>query len=494
MTADPYGILIELGYAAGIGALIGIERAHSERSAVLHQTSGGNAVDGDANGTADAGEGGGPRAGEGDGGRAGREAVDTPSGQAHAAAAAGAPNPDAAGAVGLGVRAAGDAPVAEVLGARTFSLLAVLGWLAGYASGQFPWVVAAGLVAVAAMMAVRHLREVGQGVTTEVAGVLAYLLGAAVRFDRSTAVAVGLLTTLLLISKPWIHGLMPRVRRVDLTSTLQVLILLAVVIPLLPDLAVDPWGAVVPREIGWFVLLIGGISYVGYFFTRILGERRGAGIMGVVGGLSSSTALTTAMSQQARANPAAIPAGQLATFVANTMMFGRVLAVAAVIAPELARELAPSMVAMGVVTLTGAAWSWRVLGNRTLGSEQTAALAKLKNPFALLPALQWGAIIAVILIAATVAHQALGDRGLFVAAAVAGVADVDAITLAASRHVTAASISSDSAATAVTIAVVANTIFKGSVALAIGRRAFGDRIAAVFAIAIVVGLGIAVAL
>jgi uncharacterized membrane protein (DUF4010 family) len=150
-----------------------------------------------------------------------------------------------------------------------------------------------------------------------------------VHYERSLAVAVALATTALLISKPWLRAVMPRLRRVDLTATLQLAIVLAVVLPLLPQTAIDPWGILRPREIGWFIVLIAGISYVGYVASRLWGEQRGAGVTGLVGGLTSSTAVTAAMAQAA----CAIPDERLGACRVRRQRddVGRVVVVAAVI-------------------------------------------------------------------------------------------------------------------------------------------------------------------
>src|SRR6188472_3870316 len=102
----------------------------------------------------------------------------------------------------------------------------------------------------------------------------------------------------------------------DLVATLQLLILVAIVLPVLPSEASDPWGVLAPRRIGIFVVLIAGISYVGYVLHRLLGDRNSAGITGLVGGLASSTAVTVAMSQRVRADQSFREPAQLAICLA----------------------------------------------------------------------------------------------------------------------------------------------------------------------------------
>lgn len=381
------------------------------------------------------------------------------------------------------------------MGARTFALLALVGWTAALLGDQFTWLPPLALAAVAALVTAGFVtRDTGPGLTTEVAALLTFGLGMLVHYERSLAVALALATTALLISKPWLLAVMPKLRRVDLTATLQLAIVLAIVLPLLPRTAVDPWGILKPREIGWFVVLIAGISYVGYVASRLWGEHRGAGVTGLVGGLASSTAVTAAMAQAARRDSSMTGSAQLAVFAANAMMFGRVVVVAAVIDRAVALRLAAPMGAMGLVVLAAALWQWRRLRTdapRSGDTSSSGALAGLKNPFALLPALKWGAVMVGVLLLAAFAREYLGDRGVVAVAAASGIADVDAITLTVTRSVRLGELGVDLAALAVTVAVMSNTLVKAGIAVVAGGRGFGVPVARVLVAAAVLGVGVA---
>ena len=397
-----------------------------------------------------------------------------------------------------GIVDAGSKPRELPMGARTFALLALVGWTAALLGDHFAWLPPLTMAGVAALVIAGFVtRDTGPGLTTEIAALLTFGLGMLVHYERSLAVALALTTTALLISKPWLLAVMPKLRRVDLTATLQLAIVLAVVLPLLPTVAVDPWGILRPREIGWFVVLIAGISYVGYVASRLWGEHAGAGVTGLVGGLTSSTAVTAAMAQAARRDPSMIDSAQLAVFVANAMMFGRVVVVAAVIDRSVALRVAAPMTAMGLAVLAAALWQWRRLradAPRKDGTASSEALAGLKNPFALLPALKWGAVMVGVLLLAAVAREYLGERGVVAVAAASGIADVDAITLAVTRSVQLGELRVELAALAVTVAVMSNTLVKAGIAVVAGGRGFGVPVARVLVAAAILGVGIALAL
>ncbi len=378
------------------------------------------------------------------------------------------------------------------LGVRTFAILALFGWMCAVLGDPLPWLPPAGLLITGGLIAAHYLRvgDKDLGLTTEVAAVTTCALGMLVHYQRDLAVAAGLAVTLLLIAKPWFRQAISRLRRIELVSTLQLVIVFAVVLPLLPVEARDPWGVLSPRKIGLFIVLIAGIGYAGYVAHRVFGASRGAGITGLIGGLVSSTAVTVAMAQQSRSDERLRVPGQLSTFLANAVMFVRVLVVTAFLDLGVAEILAVPLGLMGAVMLAGAGWKFLELRRASPGegAGDPGEAVLLANPFALVPAIKWGAVLSAVLVAMAVARQYFGAQGLYVAAAAAGVADVDAVTIAVSRQSQEGTLAVAAASLAVTIAVVSNMVMKGTMAVGLGRAGYGRPIALVFAVAVAVGV------
>jgi uncharacterized membrane protein (DUF4010 family) len=368
-----------------------------------------------------------------------------------------------------------------ILGARTFALIGLVGWLLALASERMAWVFPAGLLAIASLVLAQHLRDRDVGLTTEVAALVVALLGGAVHVDAALAVGLGLITTFLLAAKPWTRSMVVRLRRIEVTATIQLMVLVAIVLPLLPSEPLDMWDALPPRKVGMFVVLLAGVQYVGYVLTRVLGSRRGVGLTGLLGGLGSSTAVTVSMSRAARETPDLIPDARLAVFLANLVMPVRVVVITWLVSPATGLRVAIVLAGMVVVLLGAALWQWRSIRS---DGERTAAKVELSNPLSLWSALSWGAVLCAVLFASKLATFYFGQRGFLVAALVSGLADVDAVTLASAEQASDQSVSVGFAALAIAIAVTANTVTKAVMAVSAGGRRFGLPIAVVFGVAI----------
>ena len=361
------------------------------------------------------------------------------------------------------------------MGARTFALLSLLGWISVKVGGDGQAMPIAVLALASLMIGLYYHETSGsdRGLTTEVAALAAPLLGMLLTRDALLAVAVAVIVTLLLLSKPWFRAWIPKLHREDLTATMQLLLVFAILLPLLPGRTLDPWGVLSPRKVGWMVALIASVDFLGYALNRVLGARRGALMTGLVGGLVSSTVVTVTMSRRAREDAALQGSGQVAVMLACSVMGLRVAILAGVVGgPLLARPLALPMAAMVLVLLGCSAWIYRS-GAMQVGGEEMP----VKNPFQLTRAAAWGLALATVLLVSAAARAWFGDRGLLFAAGLSGLADVDPITLAVSSQVRGVGLSATTATLAIILAIAANTLAKAGFAWISGGRAFGQRLA-----------------
>lgn len=178
----------------------------------------------------------------------------------------------------------GDPPV-EFLGVRTFAVLSLVGFAAALAARELPLVAPFTLAGISLLVISMYWRytEAGVGITTEAAAIGSCALGMLCAYHHQAAGVLALLLTVLLASKGFAHQTVRKMKRVELTDTLKFLVVILIILPLLPREALDPYGVLKPYKVGLLVVLISGISFVGYFLTRILGAQKGLGLTGVLG-------------------------------------------------------------------------------------------------------------------------------------------------------------------------------------------------------------------
>jgi uncharacterized membrane protein (DUF4010 family) len=386
-------------------------------------------------------------------------------------------------------------------GLRTFILFATVGALAGWLSEQLdtPGIFIATLVSVSAGVFVAYLvharAKPGEGgMTTELAAIAVLLLGGVAMLGHSgLSVALAIVVSVVLAYKQPLHGLVERIGRADLLAGLRLLVATFIVLPLLPDRTIDPWGTLNPYKLWLLVILIAGLSLAGYVATRWLGSGRGTAITGLTGGLVSSTAVTLAFARRSRAETAERDSALLACgiLIAWTVMFVRVMVEVAVVHPALLGALMVPFGTMGVAALLLAGFFYlrrqRVV--RKPGDAGDEADVPLSNPFSLTSAARFAALFAVVLMVVALVQKYFPGQGLLLVAAIAGLTDVDAITLSMAEYAKGGG-GAGTAASAIVIASLSNTVVKTGMVAVLGGRDLRRLILVAGAVIVAVGLAV----
>ncbi len=384
----------------------------------------------------------------------------------------------------------------RTVGLRTNGLAGLLGGVWGaLAAASGP----VGLIALAVAFAVtsgtiavfrnrENTAEGKFGVTTVIAAMLSFTLGAyAVLGDAVVASAAAVATVVALAAKPALHGFLGRLTFAELQSGLLLLVMTVILLPLLPDRTIGPYGTVNPFQLWLMTILIAVISFVGYVAIKLVGERRGIIVTGLAGGLVSSTAVTMTMAKLAREHPerrGPLIAGAL---FASAVMAARVLVLVGVTALPLLAAIALPIGLAGLALAGGGIYFLRG-GSVDADDSQTLLLG---NPFELSTVLKFGALLTVIGILVTLALQFGNATSSYLLAAISGIADVDAITLSMSQ-IGSSAVNRELAANSILIVVASNTLSKTALGWWSGGRAVGIRLAAVSVISLAAGvIGIA---
>lgn len=356
-------------------------------------------------------------------------------------------------------------------GVRTFALIALSGAIAGYLGANLglDWLALAMFVAVAALiigMYVITARRGDTGITTEVSALLAFLLGllcAHGQLQLASWVAVAM--ALLLALKDWLHQLASRINATDVEATLKFSIVTLIILPLVPDVnyGPPPLDVINPYKIWLMVVLISALNFSSYLLIKFVGTEHGVGIAGLLGGLASSTAVTLGFSQRSRQEGEDASALALGIVLAWTVMFFRVAIMTALISWELGRQIALVIGLLCVASLGACYWLWQRNKRR-----ERVEVKPGSNPFALDEAIKFGLLFGMVVLISRAAQVYLGDAGLYFAAAVAGLTDVDAITLAMANLAQSDMSNLQIAARSIVIAAMANTLTKSAMAIGLG--------------------------
>jgi len=376
----------------------------------------------------------------------------------------------------------------RVAGIRTFALIGLLGGLGGwFGQAMGPLALASSFLALAALVVAAHVMrsragEHEVGVTTEVAELTAFALGALAALGQGEAAAAGgVVATALLGAKDTLHGWIRRLELLELRAAIKLLVISVVLLPLLPNQGYGPEGALNPYKLWLLVVMVAAISFIGYFAIKIAGPRIGSLLTGVFGGLASSTALTVSFARMGRQTPGMQPLLAAGVMVANATMYARLWLIVFVLNQPMGLRLALPLGLMAVAGLVATWFLWRARAE-----EGKPGATAMSNPFELGMAIKFAALLAIVIVASKLLQSWGGSAGLYLLAAGAGLADVDAVALSMSQ-MGGKSVALTVAVTSVIIAAFVNTGVKVALVAGLCGGLMARRIAIAMASVIIVG-------
>jgi uncharacterized membrane protein (DUF4010 family) len=401
-----------------------------------------------------------------------------------------------------GWKARGQEAGSRAAGFRTFAITGLLGGTVGAIAQAFggasvtgALVLGLGFAAYAVVITIFCLEEnradKSYSATTAIAAMLTFALGEyAMVGDLTIAGAAAIAGTIVLAARKQMHGWLRRLTETELRSALVLLAMTFIILPVVPDDPIGPYGGVNPREVWLIAIVLAGVSFLGYAAVKYLGQRHGVLLAAAAGGLVSSTAVTAANAQHAAAGegtPRILAAG---VAVATAISLLRILAISAALNPLLVWVLAPPLIAGAAVTVAYALTSvyWR----REKSTRQQAV--KFRNPFGLFSVIGFAIFLAAIILLGRALGEGLGAAGAIIGALALGLADVDAVTVSMAR-LAPQPLSLQDASFAILAAVFSNTLSKMVIGAAIGRGRFALEITLMSTAALVAaGLALAAAL
>jgi uncharacterized membrane protein (DUF4010 family) len=355
-------------------------------------------------------------------------------------------------------------PGSRVAGMRTFALFGLIGGLAGFVadSGGGSLVSAVLVVAGAALVVIGYRRDAAASATTEAAALATIGLGWLAGHGWPVpALALSVLTAFMLSQRQRLHGWIQGLNESDLEAVVRFAVIAGALWPVLPNRAMGPLDAWNPRELWLVVVIVCALGFAGYALGRRLGPGRGLLLTSAVGAIYSSTAVTAALAQRLKTEPEARSRLAAGIALASVVMFLRVALLVAILVPfafiGFARVLAPAVLV--AVLLAG------LLARQAAGAP--AGNAPKGNPFALLPALGFALLVALVQLVVKWMQARYGDSGVAITLALAGAMDVDA-AIVALRALPRGAIQPVLAGAILALPVLLNTLFKFAIVVSIG--------------------------
>jgi len=353
---------------------------------------------------------------------------------------------------------------------------------------------------------ITYLKYKDNTATTEITSIIVYVLGVMciVGFFK-IAVIFGVIVAGLLTFKKGIHKIPERIKKNELFSVMGFAIISLVILPLLPNKNYSPADSAILSNIlttlgihinilrqldvfnfynMWLmVILVSGISFLGYILVKFFGTEKGYGLSGFVGGLFSSTAVTISMAGESKKHRKMVNPFVIAVVVASATSFIRIIIEVVIINNNI---LGAILIPLGIMGLFGYASAFVLYLKHEKKTNKKEI--KINQPFALIPAIKFGLFFLFIIFIIRLLQILIGSTGLYIASIVSGFADVDAITLTMSSLSRSGEIMNTVAVTSIVLAAASNTLIKGAMAWFLGEKKFALYISIIFLFILALGI------
>ena len=344
------------------------------------------------------------------------------------------------------------------MGLRTFSMVGIMGALAGISFGANPLI--AGIISGAFLIMILANYILGViytkdlGITTEIAVFYTYFAGVLVAsgvVPISIILALTVIVILLLSRKKHIHKVLEDVDRHEVNSFISYAILALVILPFLPNYSfalqdlpalktivdatpflnqIKDLSLVNPYKLWSIVVLMTGVDIFGYILERNLGKGKSLLITSLAGGFISSTAVTQSLSGQSKEvknNNQYVGAALFANMTSFVQISILILAINGV----LFFEGLPVIFALIASTFgTGAFFFFRRSKEIQVTRQEKESSHKMFN---LIPALKFMGLFLVINIFSKLSLEFLGNSGFLITSGVGALAGIDAVVISGSE-------------------------------------------------------------
>jgi len=355
-------------------------------------------------------------------------------------------------------------------GVRTFPIVALIGFLAAkYALLYSPWVYVAAILGTFGFVIYSYQQAANRGSyggTSEFSLIVAFLLGGlVVKENYHGAVSIAVIVTALMALKVRMHSLIEKLDKGEVFSILIMVVITALVMPLLPNQNVGPFNTLNPYKAWLIVVIFISLNFLAYFIEKFIGSRRSVLITGIIGGFASSTATAWYFARKTSGSEKGGIVEVSAIILASSIMFPRVLIWLFILDRSLLQQLWIPLTIFGVMGIV----IGYLISRRSKAESVDPSPRQSSNPINFREAFVFGGIYLVIQLLVGYANEYFGDRGVYLASVVAGLTNIDAITISMADY-QEKSITISVAGAAIILAAFSNTLIKYAFCLIFGNQ------------------------
>jgi uncharacterized membrane protein (DUF4010 family) len=361
---------------------------------------------------------------------------------------------------------------AGTAGIRTFALVSLMGGVA--AAFESAAVLVGGGAFVAALTVAGYMRsdKEDRGLTSEVALILSYLLGALAMKTPAIAAGAGVIAAMVLAMRTRLHRLVKEALSAEeLVDMLIFGVAALVVLPLVPNRTIGPYNVINPFTIWRLVVVVMGITSAGYVAQRIVGPRYGLPIAGLASGFVSSSATIAAMGNRAKQDDRLLGAAVAGAACSTIATIAQLAIVIGAASPAALRAAAlPLSLAGAAAVAYGGFFAWRA------ARIQAPPESPKGHAFSMKAAVFFALMVSGVMLLSTAVHHWLGDAGLLVAVGAAGLADAHSAAASVASVQAAGEIDERAAVMGILVAASTNSATKVFLAVSSGPRPYAIRV------------------
>jgi len=349
-------------------------------------------------------------------------------------------------------------------GVRSFAIATLLGTLTWLVAPTLALAQFAVVLLVILLVNVYSLwKEQSLQITTSLALAAANVLGILVGVGNFfLAFTCAIIIAALLTWKTELVTLSSKLTVTEIRAALLLGFIAAVVYPLLPDHAIDPWNVLNPRSVWLTVIIVSGLSFVNYVLLRLFGER-GIRYSMVLGGLVNSAAMAVLLAQEVKDDAGAAAEAPTNILLSDLAMILRNWALVVLFAfPQGLQAALPTvLVLVPMMVAAGAMAFFVILRSRKSKQEdsqqsepQVPQKQLLQSPLELRSVFRFGVLFLTLTVVSGLATRLFGAIGFLVVVVVGALASAAASSVLVGQHLASGHVGSIPAAIAMFLATL----------------------------------------